>query len=155
MCMIKLKELIKCLGISIGVGVVSAVLNAKSMSSYKNINLPPLSPASIVFPIVWSILFILMGISSYLICVSRNSDRKKALWIYAVQLVLNFIWSPIFFGLNMYLLAFFDLVLLWIAVLWMIIEFYKINKVSAWLQIPYILWLTFAGYLNFAIFLLN
>ncbi len=155
MNMIKLKPLLKCLGISLGVGVLSALVNMRSMKTYNEIIMPPLAPPAILFPIVWTILFILMGVSSYLICISYSDDKTKALAIYAAQLVLNFIWSPVFFGLNMYLLALVILLVLWGMVLWMILEFYKIDKLAAFLQIPYILWLTFAAYLNFTIYILN
>lgn len=155
MTMIKLKSLLKCLGISLGVGVLSAIINMRSMKIYNEIVMPSLAPPAMLFPIVWTILFILMGISSYLICISYSDNKAKALAIYAAQLILNFIWSPVFFGLNMYLLALVILLVLWVMVLWMISEFYKIDKLAAFLQIPYILWLTFAVYLNFAIYILN
>lgn len=151
----KIKSLITNLTISLGTGLLSALLTKDSMSVYENINKPLLSPPSIVFPIVWTVLFTLMGISSYLIYNSNSSNKTDALKIYAFQLIVNFIWPILFFNFQVYLISFIWLLFLWILILFMIINFYKINKSAGLLQIPYILWVTFAGYLNLMVYILN
>ena len=113
----------------------------------------PRGPAS--RPVVWSILFILMGISAYLIYMEGGEKRRGALIIYGVQLAANFVWPILFFQMQAFLLSFIWLALLWLLVLIMIIAFYRIKPLAAYLQIPYLVWLTFAGYLNLAIYLLN
>ena len=155
MYQIKWKPLIICLLIPLAVGGLSALLTMQSMEIYGNLNQPPLSPPGFLFPIVWAVLFILMGISSYLIYVSDNQNKKRALTIYTVQLFFNFVWSLIFFNMQAYLFAFIWLVMLWLFIIAMIVSFWKISKPAALLQIPYLLWVTFAGYLNLGIFLLN
>lgn len=153
--MIKLKDLLISIGISLGVGILSSLLTLNSMDLYKDLNQPFLAPPSYLFPIVWTILFILMGISSYLIYNSNSECKNNALTIYAIQLLVNFFWPIIFFNAQMFLFSFIWLLLLWILILVMIIKFYPINKLSALLQIPYLLWVTFAGYLNFMVYMLN
>ena len=152
-----LKKLLISLAIPLLVGGLSAFITKDDMDIYKEIARPPLSPPSWVFPVAWSILYILMGISFYLIWSKRDiyADKKRAYLLYFLQLFLNFIWSPIFFGAQNYLLAFIILVLLVITVVFMIVEFYDIERWSALLQIPYLIWLLFAGYLNLAIYILN
>ena len=152
---IKLKPLVISLLISLGVGGLAGLISSNSTELYGELNLPALSPPSVVFPIVWTILYILMGISAYLIYSSNSQNKDRALRIYGVQLLLNFIWPIVFFNMQMYLLAFIILVVLWITVLVMIMSFYRISPLAAYLQIPYLLWLTFAGYLNLSIYLLN
>ena len=129
-----------------GLPGISVITN----NTYNSLIKPPLSPPGILFPIVWSILFILMGISVYLVC-----EDKEAVKYYFIQLIVNALWTPIFFGLNNYLLAFVDLVILIVLVIVMLDKFKKINKVSFYLNIPYLIWLLFALYLNAGIFLLN
>ena len=117
---------------------------------------PPLSPPAILFPIVWTILYFLMGISAARISQSPPSpDRSRGLNLFIVQLVVNFFWSLIFFNAQAYGFAFFGLLLLWILVLLMILSFRKTDPLAAWLQIPYLLWLTFAAYLNAGVWYLN
>ena len=152
----KYKPFIISIAIASSVGGLSALLTKDNMSVYEQINKPPLAPNSIVFPIVWTILFILMGVSSALVYQQKEKQNvSTALIVYAVQLFVNFFWSIIFFNLKMYLFSFIWLILLLLLIIWMIYEFYKINKVAAYLQIPYLLWVTFAGYLNFMIYYLN
>ena len=118
--------------------------------TYNSLNKPILAPPGIIFPIVWTILFILMAISIYR--VNKVTDYNC---IYFLQLIINALWTPIFFGLKHYLFAFIWLIILLIVVLIMVSGFYKVDKKSAYLNIPYIIWLLFAGYLNFSIYLLN
>lgn len=141
---------------ALAVGAVSALLTRNNMDIYTDIAKPALAPPMWLFPVVWSILFILMGISSAMIYIADNREiQSTALTIYAVQLIVNFFWSIIFFNMRAFLFAFLWLVLLWILIVFMIICFAKIKPLAAWLQIPYLLWVTFAGYLTLMIYLLN
>jgi len=148
---IKWKPLIISILISLGAGALSRVLTGDSMGQYETIYKPPLAPPGWVFPIVWTILYILMGIAAYLIYVSDAEGKNEALLTYLVQLVANVGWSVIFFRYQAYLLAFIWLLLLWFLILRTIIQFYKINQTAGILLIPYLLWVTFAAYLNLAI----
>ena len=149
------KALIISLAISLGAGAFSAFLTMGEMDIYKKLNLPPLSPPSWLFPVVWTILFALMGISAYIIYMSEDENKTKALIVYGLQLVVNVIWPVLFFKYEAFLLAFVWLLLLWFLVFYMIKSFYSINKPAAILQLPYLLWITFEGYLNLMIYLLN
>lgn len=154
---IEWKPLIISFIITFGVGGLSSLLTNSSMKNYEMLKKPPLSPPSIVFGIVWPILFLLMAISAYLVYVSEANEKNKknALFYFGLQLFINFFWTIIYFNLEMRLFAFIWLLLLWIVVLLMIINFYKVNKFAAILQIPYLLWLTFAAYLNLGTVILN
>lgn len=151
------KLLIICILIPLFVGGLSALLTSNSMESFSTLNKPSFAPPAWLFPVAWTILYTLMGVSSYLILtsVAPKEDKETALKIYAIQLSVNFLWSTFFFNLEWYLFAFFWLLLLWGLVLAMIVKFYKINKTAAFINIPYILWLTFAAVLNFSIWFLN
>lgn len=117
---------------------------------------PPLSPPAIVFPIVWGILYALMGISAARIYRTPvSSHRSRGLNLFIAQLIVNFFWSLIFFNAQAYGFAFFWLLLLWALVLWMILAFQKSDRLAAALQLPYLLWLTFAAYLNYGVWKLN
>ncbi len=151
----KIKVFVIAILIPLAVGALSAFLTKDNMDIYSRINMPPLAPPSWVFPVVWTVLFIFMGVSSAIIYLSDNKNKYDALKIYAVSLALNFCWSLIFFNLEAFLFAFVWLIILWIFILLTILEYAKINKTAAYLQIPYLLWVTFAGYLTFAIYLLN
>ncbi len=143
--------------IPVAVGLLSAFLTRESMDVYQSIVKPKLAPPGILFPIVWTVLYILMGIGSVLVynSVANEKDKKQALIIYGLQLAVNFFWSILFFNQRAFLASFLWLILLWILIIAMILSFKKINKAAAWLQIPYFLWVTFAGYLNLMIYLLN
>ncbi len=117
---------------------------------------PPLSPPELVFPIVWGILFALMGISAARVSMTPPSrERSRGLNLFILQLAVNFCWSLIFFNIQAFGFAFFWLLLLWGLVLWMILTFRKVDPLAAWLQVPYLLWLTFAAYLNLGVWYLN
>lgn len=139
------------------IGGLSGWLAREGTEIYNaTITKPPLSPPSIVFPIVWGILFALMGIGAARIYLaSASGARSRSLLLFLVQLVVNFFWSIIFFNLQAFGFSFIWLFLLWILILWMILSFRKVDKIAAWLQIPYLLWVTFAAYLNFGVWLLN
>jgi len=149
--------LILCIAIPLLVGVVSALLSGGGMEVFASVNKPPLAPPAWLFPVAWTILYTLMGISSYLVLTSEASAEaiQEAMNIYSLQLLVNFLWPTFFFNFKWYLFAFFWLVLLWLLVLLMIWKFKDISKLAALLNIPYLIWLTFAGYLNFSIWLLN
>lgn len=153
--MIKLKSLLWNLFIPLAGGVIVGFLTKNSMNVYNNVARPALAPPPIVFPIVWSILYLLMGISSYLIYESKSIYKEKSLYVYYIQLILNFTWPFVFFSGKMFLVAFFILLLLWGMVIWMTGLFYKVKPVAAYLQIPYLIWLGFAAYLNLSIGFLN
>ena len=140
--------------IPLAAGSLSALLSGNS-AAYLALNKPPLSPPSFLFPIVWTILYILMGISSYIIYESETPEKNKALRLYFIQLFFNFLWSIFFFGFSMYLFAFLWLLVLIILIALMIYQFHKISPVAAYLQFPYLIWCLFAAYLNFMIYQLN
>ena len=117
---------------------------------YDNVK-PGITPPNFVFPIVWTILFILISISFYFILISKGQTKKIAIIIFIINLILNGLWSYLFFGLHMPVLAFVDLILVWISILLMIYASYKLNKVSSYLLVPYALWVGFAGILNYLI----
>ncbi len=150
-----LKELIYNLLVVYAVAGLSAFLTMDSMKEFQSLNKPPLSPPGYIFPIVWSILFTLMGVSAYLVFQSLDDKKDFPFTIYALQLVFNFFWSIIFFNSEQYLFALVWLIVLWFLILAMIIAFYQHNKLAAYLQIPYLIWVAFAGYLNAGIWLLN
>lgn len=154
----KIKPYVISVAIALAVGGLSALLTSGSMGLYSQIIQPPLAPPPFLFPVVWTVLYILMGISSAMIYNERQSQPKevsRALIVYAINLFLNFFWSIIFFNMRAFLFSFIWLVMLWITILIMIIQFYRIKPIAGILQIPYLLWVTFAGYLNLAIFILN
>lgn len=142
---------------ALAVGGLSAFFTRNSMSIYDDILTPPLSPPSVVFPIVWTVLFTLMGISAAMIYNSSAPQKQKenALLTYAISLAVNFFWSLIFFNLRAFLFAFLWLLLLLYLIIKTILQYYKINKLAAYLQIPYAVWVTFAGYLTLGIWWLN
>ena len=139
------------------VGGLSALLTREGTRVYAATALhPPLSPPAVVFPIVWSILFALMGIGMARIRLAPASGAgSRSLTLFLLQLAFNFFWSILFFPLQAFGLAFLWLLALWVLILRMILAFREVDKPAAWLQIPYLLWVTFAAYLNFGVWLLN
>lgn len=139
------------------VGGLSALFTRGGMGDFEAVNKPFLTPPSWFFPVAWSILYILMGVASYIIFTSEDNRDKvpAALTSYGVQLLVNFFWSILFFNLKVYLLSFAWLVLLWILIMMTMASFSKISKNAALLLLPYLLWVTFAGYLNFGVYILN
>ena len=146
------------IGIALLVGGLSALVTGGSMGIYEEIITPPLAPPSWLFPVVWTILFILMGISAAMIYNDRKASmaqKKSALYTYALSLIVNFFWSIIFFNFRAFLFAFIWLVLLLYLIINTILKYYKIKPLAAYLQIPYAIWVSFAGYLTLAIWILN
>ena len=153
-----IKTYVVAIAIPLTVGILSALFTKDNMDIYEEIIVPDIAPPSWLFPIVWTILYVLMGISSGLVYSNREREPEAArtgLTTYAVSLVINFAWSIIFFNANAFLLAFIWLILLLYTILRTIYYYYKVDKIAAFLQIPYALWVAFAGYLNFYIWLMN
>ena len=148
------KNLITAVAIPLAVGGLSAWITMDGMKAFEAVNQPPLTPPMWLFPVVWSILFVLMGIASYLVVMQKGEDTK-ALTLYTVQLIFNFFWSIWFFNLGWYLFAFLWLVALWILIIATTVAFYRISKPAAWLMLPYLVWVAFAGYLNLGVWWLN
>ena len=151
---INIKKLLFYIGITLLIGSLPSFF-IKIGDVYKTLNKPPLSPPGIIFPIVWTILFILMGISIYRVMMTNSKNKNESRLIYFIQLIVNALWTPIFFGLKSYFLGFLWVLMLILLVVVMVIQFYKIDKLSAYLNIPYIIWLLFASYLSFGIYVLN
>ncbi|MBP3633056.1 MAG: tryptophan-rich sensory protein [Oscillospiraceae bacterium] len=149
--------LIKCLLIPLAVGALSAWLSGNGMETFSQLEQPPLSPPGWLFPVVWTILYLLMGFSSWLVLTSEAPahEIKRAMTLYGLQLTVNFFWSIIFFGVGMYCFAFVWLLLLWVLIIGTMIRFYRIRQAAGELLLPYFLWVTFAGYLNLGVCLLN
>ena len=145
------------IGLSVGVGVLSGLLSRPGMEGFQEtVVQPPLSPPAILFPIVWTVLYVLMGIGAARVWLTEPSElRSRGINLFIAQLVVNFFWSLIFFDARCFPLAFLWLLLLWGLVAWMIITFRKVDPKAALLQVPYLLWLTFAAYLRAGIWVLN
>lgn len=153
----RLKPYILWIALTEAVGALSALLTRSGTQYFSEYAvMPPLSPPAWVFPVVWTVLYALMGISAARIWISEDSqERKWGLNLYIIQLILNFFWSPIFFNAMAYGVASVWIVVLWATVLLMILAFYKVDRTAAWLQLPYLAWITFAAYLTFGVWLLN
>lgn len=147
------KLLIVCVVIPLAAGFLSSLITRGEMEVFASIRKPPSSPPAWLFPVVWTILYTLMGISSYLVLTSGGSreDVQNALSVYAYQLLVNILWPVFFFNFQWFFFSLIWLVLLVLLVAAMIREFYRLSKSAAYLNIPYLVWLLFAGYLNFTI----
>jgi Tryptophan-rich sensory protein (mitochondrial benzodiazepine receptor homolog) len=137
-----------------GVGAIFTTPNV--VGWYAELVKAPLNPPAFVFGPVWTTLFALMGIAAFLVWEKRKDrEVKTALAVFVLQLVLNVLWSVLFFGAHSPAAAFIDIIALWLAIIWTIIAFWKVTRLAAWLIIPYILWVTFAAYLNYSVMILN
>ena len=151
----------KSLAISVAVplivGAVSGLISADATESFGSVNQPPLSPPGWLFPVVWTVLYILMGIASYLVYESDVSKKEKAtaLAFYDAQLAFNFFWSILFFNFELYFFSFFWLIVMLALIIVTTVLFFGISKTSAYFMLPYIVWVIFAGYLNIGVALLN
>lgn len=151
-----------CILVPLGGGFIISMFTRDTMEKFGSFNQPPLAPPAWLFPVAWTILYILMGIASYLIY-AKYRDGKKAekslakagLIVYGVQLALNFIWTPLFFTGGLYWVAFAVLALMWIAEIVLLVLSFKTSRAAFWCLLPYLLWTTFAGYLNIGIAVLN
>ena len=154
---IDLKKLLVALAVPLAVGGLSALLSRVATERFDSLEKPPLAPPSWVFPVVWTVLFVLMGIASYLVAVEKAEEKQKkaALTVYGIQLAFNFAWTLIFFNAGAYLFAFVWLIILWLLIITTVYLFSKIRFAAGLLLFPYALWVAFAGYLNFSIYLLN
>jgi translocator protein len=156
---VKYLKLAASLIICLSAGAIGSVFTSSSVDSwYRMLNKPPFNPPSWLFAPVWTALYIMMGISLFLVWSRKSTKAGKkniALSFFAVQLFLNMLWSALFFGLQNPLLAFVEIILLWIAIIITIALFRKISATAAYLLVPYLLWVTFASILNYSIFLLN
>ncbi len=139
------------------VGLISGLLIREGTETYSEaVKKPPLSPPAILFPIVWSVLYLLMGVAAARISLKEPSaSRKKNIYVYLVQLFFNFFWGIIFFDFQAFGIAFIWLVVLWLLIVFMIIRFKNADEASPFLLAPYLLWVSFAGYLNLAVWALN
>ncbi len=143
---------------TLAVGGLSALLTMGNMDIYDTINKPPFAPPSIVFPIVWGILYVLMAVGASKVYISGKQEGIyifPAMLFYFSQLAVNFFWSIIFFNLQNFLFSFLWLLLLLVLVFAMSLKFYRVNRVAGFLQLPYIVWIILAGVLNYAVFVLN
>lgn len=143
--------------LSEAVGLLSGLLSRGGAEVYaQTVTKPPLSPPGIVFPIVWTVLYALMGVGAAMVWLAENSDlRKRGLNLFVTQLVVNFFWSLIFFNLQAFGLAFIWLLVLLALVIWMTYVFYKVDPLAGLLQLPYIIWLLLAAYLSAGVWILN
>lgn len=143
--------------LSEAVGLLSGLLTRSATEAFGQLAAqPPLSPPAILFPIVWTVLYALMGFGAARIRLSPPSpERSRGINLFITQLIVNFFWPLIFFNAQAYGFAFLWLLLLWALVLWMTLTWSKIDPLAAKLQIPYLIWLTFAAYLNFGVWYLN
>ena len=151
---INIKALVICIAIPLAVGGLAALITGAGSDFYETIKRPALSPPSWLFPVVWTVLYILMGVSSYLIW-ERGERGRSALTVYGAQLALNFVWSLVFFNAKAFLAAGIIIIVLWVLIAVMLGMFYRVRRSAAYLQIPYFLWVTFATYLTWSIFYLN
>ena len=138
-------------------GGLASLISRESMAMFELLNKPPLSPPGWLFPLVWTILYTLMGVASYLVFTSgQDSDEiKLAFKVYALQLIFNFFWTILFFNFELYFFAFFWILALLALIILTTFLFYKVSKPAVYLMLPYILWVTFAAYLNLGVAMLN
>ena len=151
------KQIVFWILLSEAVGLLSGLLSREGTALYAELlQKPPLSPPGWVFPVVWTILYGLMGLSAAIVYAAPPTQaRSRGLNLFIAQLIVNFFWSPIFFNARAYGLALIWLLVLWVLVLLMILQFRKVDRSAAKLQIPYLVWLTFAAYLNWGVWVLN
>lgn len=153
----KYLKLILCVALTLSVGAIAGIATAKNIYGwYSDLEKPSFNPPNYLFGPVWTLLYILMGISFFLLLQSPQSNkRKEAIITFYVQLFLNFCWSFIFFYFQLTGPALAEILVLWLSILWMLVSFKKINTAAAILQLPYLLWVSFASVLNASIWWLN
>lgn len=149
--------LVLCLAVPLVLGVISSILTKDQMKIYHFLNKPFLSPPAWVFPVVWTVLYLMMGLALFRV-LTAESDRETrniALLCFGGQLVLNFFWSLVFFNASAYLMAFIMLIGMWALIILCTVRFFRIDRKAGWLMVPYIAWTTFAAYLNLAVYILS
>ncbi|MBQ8984839.1 tryptophan-rich sensory protein [Candidatus Saccharibacteria bacterium] len=159
----KIWRIALAIAVPLGGGFIISLFTRDAMSKFSSFNQPPLAPPAWLFPVAWTILYVLMGLASYFIWkkgydskkAADKSASKTALIIYAIQLVFNFVWTPLFFGLGWYWPAFIWLMVMWVLIIVLMVKTYKISRPAFWMLLPYIIWCTFAAYLNCGIAILN
>ena len=150
-----LKFIVSVVGAEL-IGSIGVIFTSPNINTwYASLIKPGFNPPNWLFAPAWTILFFLMGWAFYLIWTNKSKNKSSAYWAFAIQFLLNIVWSAIFFGLKLPNIAFFEIVILWLAILWTIIEFYKVNKTAGYLLVPYILWVSFASILNYYVWILN
>lgn len=153
---INLPKIIASVLLCLSVGGLSSFFTASEITGwYSTLNKPFFSPPNWIFAPVWTTLYVLMGISLYLLWISNKKGKQKALKFFFIQLILNFFWSIIFFGFHSPQLAFVEIIFMWIFILMTIKAALPVSRVSAYLLYPYLAWVSFASILNLSIFLLN
>ena len=154
---IRIRPLLIALAIPLAVGVLAALLSRGNMDLFDTVRKPPLSPPAWLFPVAWTVLYLLMGLASYRAYTARaaTAQKNRALLFYAAQLAFNFFWPLLFFNLGAFTFAFFWLAALLALILVTAVKFYTLDRPAGYLLIPYVLWVLFAGYLNLGIALLN
>lgn len=151
-------KLITAILISELAGIIGSIFTISAIPTwYATLTKPALNPPSWIFGPVWTTLYALIGIALFIVWKKGwdRSDVRKALFVFGLQLVLNATWSIVFFGLQSPAWAFVNIIAMWFAIVWTMILFYKISKPAMWLLVPYILWVSFAMYLNYSIWILN
>jgi translocator protein len=153
----KILQLILCIFGCLSIGLIGGIATASSVKTwYVTLNKPFFNPPNFLFGPVWTVLYILMGISLYLILQTANNEaRRKAIVVFVIQLLLNLCWSFLFFKFHLLGVSFIEIIIMWLSILFMIFTFYKLDKKASLLQIPYLLWVSFASVLNGAIWFLN
>lgn len=146
-----IKSLAISIIISLGAGILSAFLTGGSMRQYADMYKPPLAPPGWLFPIIWTVLYILMGLAAWRVYESRCADKRLAFSLYGNQLLLNIVWPLLFFNLKVYFFSFAWLLLLWLMIYLTMKQFSMLDRRAGVLLFPYLVWVTFAGYLNLAI----
>jgi len=136
-------------------GVIGSLFTSSITNWYAALAKPSFNPPPWIFVPVWAILYLIMGISLYLIWDSDSKQKRNVIIVFGIQLLLNAIWSVIFFGLHNIFLAFVDIILLWIFILVTMVLFYRISKISSYILVPYFAWVSFAMILNYWILVLN
>ena len=151
------KKLLLCLALPLAVGGLAALLTMDGMKTYAQVEQPPLSPPGWLFPVVWTVLYLAMGLASYLVLTSGGDPGaiRRALILYGAQLLVKFLWPLFFFGAKLYLAAFFILAALWLLIWLTLHAFSAIREHAGDLLLPYLIWVTFAGYLNLGVAFLN
>lgn len=150
---LKWSGLVAWVALSLAAGYVGSLFSPGEW--YQSLEKPDLTPPDIVFPIVWNLLYILMGVAAWCIWKSQSVFRSMAILLFIIQLLLNVLWSYLFFGMQSPALALLEIAVLWIVLVTTLFVFYKIDKSAGFLLIPYIAWVSFAIYLNYSIFVLN